>query len=44
MTDRDCLYGDPNVARAMFLLAAVVMGSCLGCVVYGFMAWVAVCP
>jgi phage shock protein PspC (stress-responsive transcriptional regulator) len=44
MTDRACLYADRNVARLMFVVAAVVLGSCLGCVVYGFIAWVKVCP
>jgi phage shock protein PspC (stress-responsive transcriptional regulator) len=44
MTDRDCLYGDRAAIRLVFILCAFVLGACLGCAVYGFIAWVAVCP
>lgn len=42
--DRACLYGDKWAIRLVLFVAALVVGACLGCAVYGFLAWVAVCP
>lgn len=51
MTDdwdpRQCLYGDDDAKAFVhlgILVVLTIVGACLGCALYGLIAWIAVCP